>query len=68
MPTYSFICQKCQNSFSLEASFEEYVKKDPKKFCCPKCGSIKIKQTINNVFFVKNNKDGGSIRCSCGSR
>ena len=67
MPTYSFVWQKCPNSFSLEASFEEYDKKSPKKFSCPKCGSKKIKQILTNVFFLKNNKGEGNIRCSCGS-
>jgi len=67
MPIYNFVCQKCQNSFSLEATFEEYDKKEPKKFCCPKCGSKKIKQTFGNIFFVKNGSGKNSIRCNCGS-
>jgi putative FmdB family regulatory protein len=66
MPIYSFICQKCQNSFEIEASFMEFDKRDPKKFCCPKCGSKKIKQTFTEVFFVKDNKGKNNIRCACG--
>ncbi len=66
MPTYNFVCEKCQNHFSLEASFAEYDKKDPKKFCCPKCGSKKIKQTFTEIFFVKSNKGKNNIGCACG--
>jgi len=66
MPTYSFICQKCQNSFEIEASFMEYDKKDPKKFRCPKCGSKKIKQTFGDIYFIKNTNSGNNFSCSCG--
>jgi len=66
MPTYSFICQKCKNNFDLYASFEEYDKKDPKKFRCPNCGSIKIQQNFSNIIF--NNKSGKEKKqwcCGC---
>jgi len=66
MPTYNFVCQKCQNRLEIEASFTDYDKKDPKKFHCPKCGSKKIKQTFTEVFFVKGNKEKNNIRCACG--
>jgi len=66
MPTYSFVCQKCQSPFEIEASFAEYDKKDPEKFRCPKCGSRKIKQTFTEIFFVKGKKGKNNIRCACG--
>ena len=43
MPTYEFICEKCQERFSLNLKLEEYEKK---KYRCPGCQSKKVKQQI----------------------
>ncbi|MEW6264234.1 MAG: zinc ribbon domain-containing protein [Thermodesulfobacteriota bacterium] len=44
MPTYEFICQKCEKPFTLTVSISEYEKK---KFKCPKCNSTKVKQQVS---------------------
>lgn len=65
MPNYTYVCQKCRKDFSLYASFDEYDKKDPKKFKCTYCGSTDIKQKIGNVFFINGSRDGGGMS-GCG--
>ena len=50
MPTYEFICEKCDKPFSLILSISEYEKKD---FCCPKCGDKEVKQQVT-AFQTKN--------------
>ncbi|MFH0845217.1 MAG: FmdB family zinc ribbon protein [Pseudomonadota bacterium] len=52
MPTYDFVCEKCNKSFSLMLSIPEYEKK---KFRCPKCKSIKVRQQITH-FQTKTSK------------
>jgi len=41
MPTYEFVCQKCEKPFTLVVSISEYEKGG---FRCPKCKSKKVKQ------------------------
>jgi putative FmdB family regulatory protein len=43
MPTYEFICEECNNPFTLIISFSDYEKKE---FRCPECNSDKVKQQI----------------------
>jgi len=43
MPFYDFLCEKCKKVFTLTMSISEYEKK---KFKCPKCKSMKVKQQI----------------------
>ncbi|MFP4087949.1 MAG: FmdB family zinc ribbon protein [Desulfobacteraceae bacterium] len=45
MPTYEFICQKCEKPFSLVMSISEYEKKN---FRCPECKSKRVKQQISH--------------------
>lgn len=45
MPTYEFLCEKCNKSFSLILSISEYEKKD---FRCPECGSSDDQQQITS--------------------
>jgi putative FmdB family regulatory protein len=52
MPTYEFICEKCNKTFSTMLSVSEYEKK---KFSCPKCKSKKVKQQITH-FQTKTSK------------
>ena len=61
MPNYTYICQKCQKEFTLYATFEEYDKKDPKKFSCPKCGSTDIKQNIGGFLFITGSGSSGGF-------
>jgi len=52
MPTYDFVCEKCNKSFSLMLSIREYEKNN---FRCPKCKSIKVRQQITH-FQTKTSK------------
>jgi len=61
MPNYTYICKKCKKDFSLHATFDEYDKKDPNKFKCPKCGSTDINQNIENVFFINSSTGDGDF-------
>jgi putative FmdB family regulatory protein len=41
MPTYEFVCEKCNDTFSLIMSVSEHEKKN---FTCPKCKSTDVRQ------------------------
>ena len=43
MPSYEFVCEKCNKQFSLYLSLADHEKK---KYACPKCKSNKVKQQI----------------------
>ena len=43
MPSYEFICTKCNKPFTLFPSISEYEKKG---FRCPSCKSTNVKQQI----------------------
>ncbi len=45
MPTYEFMCQKCEKPFTLVMSISDYEKK---KVQCPKCKSKRVKQQITS--------------------
>ncbi len=45
MPTYEFMCQKCEKPFTLVMSISDYEKK---KVQCPKCESKRVKQQITS--------------------
>ena len=53
MPTYDFICEKCNKKFTLIISLSEYEKK---KFRCPKCKSTRVKQQITSFQTVTSKK------------
>jgi len=53
MPTYDFKCEKCNKKFSLIIPLSDYEKK---KFRCPKCKSIRVKQQITSFQTVTSNK------------
>ncbi len=53
MPTYDFVCQKCEKPFTLIMSISEY---DSKKLRCPKCKSTKVKQQISSFQVVTSKK------------
>ncbi len=55
MPTYEFLCQKCEEAFALVYSIREYERKKKKGIKCPKCGSSKVVQQIS-AFYLKTSK------------
>jgi len=55
MPTYEFLCQKCEKPFERIYSLEEYEREMKKKIQCPKCGSASVVRQIS-VCEVKTSK------------
>jgi len=53
MPTYEFICEKCNKPFTLIMKISEYEKG---KFRCPKCKSTKVKQQITSFQTITSSK------------
>lgn len=53
MPTYDFICEKCNKSFTLTLKLAEYEKK---KFQCPKCKGTKVKQKVSGFQTITSKK------------
>jgi putative FmdB family regulatory protein len=53
MPTYEFICEKCNKRFSLMISIFDYEKK---KYQCPKCKSKRVKQQISSFQTITSKK------------
>jgi putative FmdB family regulatory protein len=53
MPTYEFMCEKCNKPFTLILGISEYEKM---KFRCPKCKSTKVKQQITSFQTVTSKK------------
>ncbi len=52
MPTYSYLCQACRKSFSVQITMAEHDKARTK---CPKCGGRKVQQKIG-AFSVRTKK------------
>jgi putative FmdB family regulatory protein len=51
MPEYSFICDNCDESFSLFFSINEYSKQSSKKkISCPACNSTKVNRDLLTDF------------------
>jgi len=53
MPTYEFICEKCNKKFSETMTISEYEKK---KTRCPKCKSTRVKQQITSFQAITSKK------------
>ncbi|MFH1241625.1 MAG: zinc ribbon domain-containing protein [Pseudomonadota bacterium] len=53
MPTYEFMCIKCNKPFTHMLSVSEYEKK---KFRCPKCKSTRVKQQITSFQTITSKK------------
>ena len=53
MPTYEFVCEKCNKTFTLTVAISDYEKK---KMKCPKCGGKKVKQLISSFQTVTSKK------------
>ncbi len=52
MPTYEYVCGKCNEVFTKIMSIAEHDKKKP---TCPKCKSKKVKQQIS-LFMTKTSR------------
>jgi putative FmdB family regulatory protein len=52
MPTYDFLCQKCQKEFTVTMSVKEREAAAPK---CPGCGSTELEPQMGG-FFAKTSK------------
>lgn len=53
MPTYEFICEKCNKPFTMIISLAEYEKG---KFRCPSCKSTKVRQQITSFIASTSKK------------
>jgi len=53
MPTYEFMCKKCNKPFTLILSISEYEKK---KTRCPKCKTTRVEQQITSFQTVTSKK------------
>jgi putative FmdB family regulatory protein len=53
MPTYSYKCQACRKSFSLQMTIAKHDKARTK---CPKCGSRKIQQSFGSFGAITSKK------------
>lgn len=53
MPTYEFICEKCNKTFTLTMSLSDYTEKKTK---CPECGKDKVRQLISSFQTVTSKK------------
>ena len=52
MPTYEFLCTKCQKEFSVTMTIREREEKKP---VCPACGSSDL-ETLMTGFFAKTSR------------
>jgi putative FmdB family regulatory protein len=53
MPTYEYICKKCNKKFSSTMSIREH---DKKKIRCPKCSSTEVAQSVQAFFATTSKK------------
>lgn len=49
MPTYEFLCQKCEKPFERTLSLAEYERAMKNNMKCPNCGSAKVVRQIASV-------------------
>jgi putative FmdB family regulatory protein len=52
MPTYEFLCTKCQKEFSITTTIKE---RETTKPTCPACGSTEL-EPIMSGFFAKTSR------------
>lgn len=53
MPTYEYVCNKCNKRFSLTLSMSD---REKKKVRCPKCSSAAVTQSIQPFFATTSKK------------
>jgi putative FmdB family regulatory protein len=46
MPTYEFLCPKCQKAFTITMTIRERGEKQP---ACPTCGSTELEALFSGV-------------------
>lgn len=47
MPTYEFLCKKCNKAFNVSFPVREYERKKKSGIKCAKCGSSSVVQQIS---------------------
>jgi putative FmdB family regulatory protein len=52
MPTYEFLCTKCQKEFSVTMTIREREEKKP---TCPTCGGSDL-EALMGAFFAKTSR------------
>ncbi|MBE7557758.1 zinc ribbon domain-containing protein [bacterium] len=57
MPTYEYVCGRCQRPFEVQASLGEYSK--GLKPTCPHCGASKALRTFTAVNVLVGQRAGG---------
>jgi putative FmdB family regulatory protein len=55
MPTYEFLCQKCNKVFQLSYSISEFERAKKRGIKCSNCGSSRVIQQVP-VFQVQTSK------------
>jgi len=55
MPTYEFVCAKCNKTFARIWSLAEYEKQKQGQNKCPGCGSANVSRKLS-LFQVKTSK------------
>ncbi len=53
MPTYEFLCTKCQKEFTVTMTIRERSEKAP---TCPGCGSSDLEPLMTSVFAKTSRK------------
>jgi putative FmdB family regulatory protein len=53
MPTYEFLCPKCQKEFNVTMTIREREEKQP---ACPACGSTDLETVFSSVFAKTSRK------------
>ncbi len=66
MPTYSYICDQCQNKFEVFASIKQ--KEKGLQPVCPHCGSIQTRQTYGVVTVLAGSHSHSSGGSCCAPR
>lgn len=64
MPTYEYICLKCQEKTEVFASIAQ--KEKGLKVSCPKCGGEKMIQFFGSLNLVGSSKGAGGGATYCG--
>lgn len=64
MPTYEYLCSKCQESYEVLASISEYTK--GLKPVCPRCGSRHAIRTFSRVNVLASRGPAGGFSGGCG--
>ncbi len=55
MPTYEYLCKRCEKVFDLVLSMAEHQRISKKGAKCPQCGSSRVEPQISS-FQVKTSK------------